>query len=562
MAQRRLRALGMLGALGATDRHVRLVMLANGAAVGAVAAVAGAAAGLAGWLAFAPQLETLVSHRMDRFNLPWWAIGAAMLLAVMTAVIAAWWPARSASRVPVVTALSGRPPRPQPAHRLATAGAVLLALGLGLLGMAGQKRPLVVVAGTVATTLAVLFLAPLAIRALGRAGRRAPITVRLAVRDLARYQGRAGAAVGAIALAIGIAASIAISAAASAAGDAATGGNLPDNQIVVYLSPEGAGAPLPDTTPAQLQVVQAGVDAIAAALGTHDIVPLDAAVNSGDGKVAGLGAREGGKGMAVLVRVQPVDGGGTLMSDVGALYVATPALLARYGIQAADIDPSTDVLTARGDLAGTTLLYGPRQTADPKIATADLPTYSSAPNTLLTSAALQRLGLQTRVAGWLIQADRPLTGAQIDGARKAAAGAGLTIETRDTKQSLKRLGQQATGVGMFLALGVLAMTVGLIRSETANDLRILSAAGATATARRALTGATAGALALLGAVLGTAGAYAALIAWHRSDLTNLAHPPVVNLVAIVIGLPLVAGAGGWLLAGREPTAIARRPLDA
>jgi putative ABC transport system permease protein len=443
-----------------------------------------------------------------------------------------------------------------------TAGAVLLALGLALLGMGGQKRPLVVVAGTVATTLAVLFLAPLGIRALAGAGRRAPITVRLAVRDLARYQGRAGAAVGAIALAIGIAATIAVSAAESAAGDAATAGNLPDNQILVYLSPEGAGAPLPDTTPAQLQGLQAGVDAIAATLGTQDVVPLEAAVNSGDGKVAGVGAREGGKGTAVLVHVESVAGGGSRMTGVGGLYVATPALLSRYGIQAGDIDPSADVVTSRGDLAGTTLLYGPRQTAEPRIQAADLPTYSSGPNTLLTTSALQRLGLQTRVAGWLIQTARPLTGAQIDAARKAAAGAGLTIETRDTKQSLKRLGQRATGAGMFLALGVLAMTVGLIRSETANDLRILSAAGATATARRALTGATAGALALLGAALGTAGAYAALVAWHRSDLTNLAHPPVVNLIAIVIGLPVVAGAAGWLLAGREPSAIARRPLDA
>ncbi len=38
-----------------------------------------------------------------------------MVLAVITAVIAAWWPARAAARVPVIAALSGRPPRPSPA---------------------------------------------------------------------------------------------------------------------------------------------------------------------------------------------------------------------------------------------------------------------------------------------------------------------------------------------------------------------------------------------------------------------------------------------------------------
>ena len=94
MAQRRMRAIGMLGSLGATDRHVRLVMLANGAVVGATAALVGAALGLAGWLVVAPHLESLAGHRIDRFHLPWWAVAAAVVLAFVTSVAAAWWPAR------------------------------------------------------------------------------------------------------------------------------------------------------------------------------------------------------------------------------------------------------------------------------------------------------------------------------------------------------------------------------------------------------------------------------------------------------------------------------------
>jgi putative ABC transport system permease protein len=105
------------------------------------------------------------------------------------------------------------------------------------------------------------------------------------------------------------------------------------------------------------------------------------------------------------------------------------------------------------------------------------------------------------------------------------------------------------------------MTVGLIRTETTNDLRILAAAGADGTIRRNLTGWTAAALGLLGAVLGTAGAYLALVAWHRSELDLLGHPPMANLLVIVLGLPLVAAIGGWLLAGREPAGIARRPVE-
>ena len=46
---------------------------------------------------------------------------------------------------------------------------------------------------------------------------------------------------------------------------------------------------------------------------------------------------------------------------------------------------------------------------------------------------------------------------------------------------------QAAAAAILLALGILAMTVGLIRSETAGDLRTLTAAGATSRIRRTNT---------------------------------------------------------------------------
>jgi putative ABC transport system permease protein len=169
--------------------------------------------------------------------------------------------------------------------------------------------------------------------------------------------------------------------------------------------------------------------------------------------------------------------------------------------------------------------------------------------------------MQEIPSAWLMRTPAALTTAQIGAARKVAAAAGLTIETRNAQQSFDQIRTGATAVGMIVALGVLAMTVGLIRSETANDLRTLTATGASSTTRRTLTGATAGALALLGALLGTAGAYLALVAWHRSDLHDLRHVPYLNLAVIVVGLPLVAATGGWLLAGRQPPVIARQPLQ-
>jgi putative ABC transport system permease protein len=104
------------------------------------------------------------------------------------------------------------------------------------------------------------------------------------------------------------------------------------------------------------------------------------------------------------------------------------------------------------------------------------------------------------------------------------------------------------------------MTVGLIRSETAGDLHTLTATGASGATRRTLNAASAAALALLGGILGTATAYLALIAWHWHDISYLNQPPYPDLAALILGLPVVAAAGAWLL-GRTPKTLARRPLE-
>jgi putative ABC transport system permease protein len=105
------------------------------------------------------------------------------------------------------------------------------------------------------------------------------------------------------------------------------------------------------------------------------------------------------------------------------------------------------------------------------------------------------------------------------------------------------------------------MTVGLIRGEAAGDLRTLTATGATGSTRRTLTAATGGALALLGVLLGAAGAYLALLAGYHDDLGALGRVPVAHLAVTVIGFPATAAALGWLLAGREPSTLAQKPLD-
>lgn len=567
MAQRRLRALGMIRAIGATDRQVRLVLLANGGSVGIVGAVLGLIVGLLAWFALVPAFEKVVGHRIDPFAQQWWAIAAIIALAVITAVLAAWWPARAAARIPVVTALSGRPAPPRPAHRFAAVGVASTAAGFVLLVMAHQRNTVAIVSGIITVVLGMLLLAPLGIRLIARIGRGAPVATRLALRDLARYQARSGAALAAVSLAVGIAATIAVSASAQSAADNSAGsGNLPSNQLEVWIAGPpgpGGGGPAQKTaaqgaqpiSDADLARLQTHVDALAADLHTSKVVPLQVAWNPQ------ARSRIGNSPGFDVVLVKPVSRG---KESIGVPFVATPAVLAFYRIPAATMD-SADVLTARplGAGIGVMVGIGRQDTVTPRVRVSrQLPTYSSAPNALISSQYVAAHGLTTRPVGWLLQTAHSLTAAQIAVAEHDAAAAGMAVVTRSNHdRSLQQLRDYSTAAGFAVALAVLAMTVGLVRSETANDLRTLSATGASTRTRRTITAATAGALGVLGGLLGVGGAYLALIAWHWHHVNYLKHVPYLHVAILLIALPLVAAVGGWLAAWRAPEGIAHRPME-
>ena len=258
----------------------------------------------------------------------------------------------------------------------------------------------------------------------------------------------------------------------------------------------------------------------------------------------------------------------------GTVYIATPALLRHYAISPGAINGDSLFITSRPGLAGLSglrMLYGDFQSpngivhniANPTIQQiSKLPTDVDDPNLLVTTHAVRELKLQVIQAGWLIQTPHPLTALQVEIARRDAVAARLTIETKNDDPSLSTVRNDATAAGIIIALGVLAMTVGLIRTEAAGDLRTLTATGANRRIRRTLTAATAGALGLLGAVLGTAVAFLAAGAFFWAELAQLVSKlPALDLLLILVGLPVVAAVGGWIFAGREPENISHQPLE-
>jgi putative ABC transport system permease protein len=257
-------------------------------------------------------------------------------------------------------------------------------------------------------------------------------------------------------------------------------------------------------------------------------------------------------------------------SSRSALYLATPAVLRYLGIDPTTVASGTDFLVDRS--AKTDDLSIPDMRSRKKVPVTNVQRIdlghhlfgsdsAESPPTFITLNGLRRHGWSQIPAGWLVDSTRTLTSDQIADARTVAADAGLTVEARHGKPSFAKTMAIATGAGALLALAILAMTVGLIRSESAGDLRTLTATGATSGIRRRLTATTAGALALLGTLLGVAGAYVVLAATYYDDLGYLSDVPVLYLVLAVLGVPLAATAAGWLLAGREPRAIARTALE-
>jgi putative ABC transport system permease protein len=289
--------------------------------------------------------------------------------------------------------------------------------------------------------------------------------------------------------------------------------------------------------------------------------------------------------------------------------VATPALLRTYGINPSSIPSDVDVLSSRPGLSGSDVQltyggsvgkgggqqFGPGPggpggagggggpgsantngcspgscIARPVIQEeSQLPLGTDAPNTVITESALRRLHLadQSSLDGWIIEANSPITSSQVTNAQALTATNNLSVESKNDAPNSHEIVNWATAFAIALALGILAMSIGLIRSETASELRTLTATGASSRTRRALTAVTAGGLAFLGALLGTLAAYVGLAGWFNSNSLEgglsdiIDHIPWNNLLLIVIAMPAIATIVGWVLAGRDPTLISARPME-
>jgi putative ABC transport system permease protein len=212
-ARRQLVTLGQLSSNGAAGPVLRRTLALQGAWSGALGAVVGIVLGLAVILPQHGLLQRIAGHALGGMTVSLLDLAVIGLTGIVAATIAAFVPARSITKVPVMSALAGRRPLGTVPRRLVPVGVSLFAVGVGLIFIAAaaqtgngndSDRNLfagVAVLGGLGVLFGMCCTTPAIIAVLGPLAERLTGTARLAARSLARVRTRSAAVVAAIAAA-------------------------------------------------------------------------------------------------------------------------------------------------------------------------------------------------------------------------------------------------------------------------------------------------------------------------------------------------------------------------
>jgi len=211
--RRRVVEFGQMATPGAEPIQIRVLVLVEAITLGSLGVVSGVGVALGGvWLA-RDLLGSATGQFIDHVVFsPIDVLGPA-LLGLASAIAAAWFPARTVSRVPVTTALAGRVPFRTQSRWVAPLGLAAIGGGLVLVvafaraqyrAAPSQLEVLVGVFGAVAVLAGAALLSGPLIGFMGRGAGRLGSVARLAVRDSARQRARAGTAVAAMMVTIAL----------------------------------------------------------------------------------------------------------------------------------------------------------------------------------------------------------------------------------------------------------------------------------------------------------------------------------------------------------------------
>ena len=541
---RQTRQIGLLRCVGATRRQVVGSVLRNALLTGLAGSVAGAAVGAA---VAVPVIGSGLIEEVEsrHLTISWTSFALAVLVGTVVTLVSILRPARQASRVSALMALTGQTAGHQSLSRrrvaAAVAGVVVTALGLGLIHGGVTWRVLQMIgAGAVVAVLGIILALPLLVVGASRlvgsvCGQEGRPILHLATRNLARHPARTAATTASLLVAVAVAAAM------------SSGLSSVASSMRTYIS---------HYTPVDITVgeLSAGQD-------PSSTVAKIAAVDGVEGVVAVpqlavtmTGARQNNREEALTV------------SAVEAKKVS-PVLRSRKVLEA--LDNRVLLLDRTYDIADGTpvTLTGPAGSVNLTIRVKE------GVDAAVTPAVAHRLVGNAPTASLLwVRADGDGTDpAPVSAVREAVAGSGLSVgDSQEGRINLtNQVRQISIAIGamlvftLLIALSGLANTVDVSVLERTREIGVLRATGTqrseirrlliTEAVLTALLGGTIGIL--LGCGVGIAGAAALL----TTDSTSLLTVPVPWLALILVGILLMATAVGVLASLRPAERASRIP---
>ena len=559
-AKRRRRDLALVVAGGGSPRDIRRIVLAGGVVLGLLAGTVGALAAVVLARLGLPLLRPHVAQLPGTFAVRPLELLVLVGVALLAAVLASVVPARAAARTDVVVALSGRPSPAVIRARVPVLAAVLAGLGvvIAVVGSrtGGNTAALAILAGTALLEIAIIVSTPVLLVLAARAGRRLPLTARMALRDAGRNRSAATPAVAAVMASVVGATSILIGLA-----------SVTDQQrreYVPYLPRLSAVVDSLDD-PAKAPVVASD---LAATLPASTVAVLNWPLT--------VCSRQRGRcSLTDLTLHDNPDSYGAvppLLIDDGT---AAAALFGPRAAQARDALRAGRAVVAhpsllhdghvRLDTAQGTIRPGGYLDARPRVGhdvpAVYLPSDGSTASVVVPRSVADRL--HVRVTPFTVLAR--LTRAPTDAQRQAALAAlhrvtpdpNLVFETgfHDSSATLRLI-----LVLVAIAVAVLAAVIatGLANVDARPDLITLAAVGAAPRIRRTLSFARAGTIAGFGSVVGVVAGFLAPAAWvygSSDEATTLRMVvPWQSVLTVAVLVPLLAATvAGACTRGRLPS---------
>lgn len=612
-AVRQRHSLALAAAQGAGAADVRRAVTAYGVLLAVVAAAGGAllgGLGGVGWVLWRARQPLLSVVSMD---VPWVWILVLVVVAALAGAVAAWWPARGLTRLDTMSVLRGqvasrRMGRGWPVVGGVLAGVSALALLWATLNPSDRSAVVILAAG-VLLGVGVLLLLPVLLALVARLSRGAPVTLRLATRDALRQRSRSIPAMAAI-----------VAATAVMAGIATVQMSTVANQERQYEPRVPAGTAevwVGELTEERLAEVVSTVESTLTGAVTYPVLSIP----SGPGWRMSGGFVEEAPLRAVIppgcetaYTVQWGEGGESCLVDLDAEHLVVPVeLLERTGHLDARVREALDegaVLASRGarwvlpaDATTLSVLTGTGSASErgdersivgeadvvevPVLAVepdrmSDLAVPRGAPATIMTPQTAQALGWagEPTYLG-VVHPDRALTGDDeraLVTALQEAHGDHLAVRVeRGFVQEADSARFMLVLLGAFslVALGAVVISTALTISEGQRDSATLAAVGGTRRTRRLLAAThswvTAGVGSVLGVGLGVVVGAAAgwvsstmdryggsgYVAQEPAALPGLVSVPWLPLMLVVLALPVVAAAIGWVSVRSAPTLVRR-----